>query len=315
MEDEFPFRVCFDDEQAVDNGGVSRDLFSGYWEEVYKLLFDSGSTVIPSVHPHVEISKFKILGTILLHGYLACGYLPVRIVFPVLAATLLGPSVRVDDTIHLKSFCEYLSLYDQSVLKKAIQSPTFIPDVQASVINLLSKFGCRETPTLKNVKNLVVQLAVHEFTIQPLGAVYSMNSGIPQAHKTFWEKITVGDLYEIYQTLGATAESVLQTLKEPFFHNKAQQRVFCYLQQMIGNMKPSEVSKFLRFVTGSSVLVSECIEVKFNSLSGIARLIAHICSYTFELPTSYTTYQEFEEEINDVISNDLLVYGCNLTKC
>lgn len=190
VEDEFPFRVCFDDEQAVDSGGVSRDMFSGYWEEVYPLSFDSGSTVIPSVHPHVDISKFKILGTILSHGYLACGYLPVRIVFPVPAATLMGPGIHVDDSILLGSFCEYLSVYDQSVLKKAIQSPTFTPDIQESVVNMLSKFGCRETPTPKNVKNLVVQLALHEFTIQPLGAVYSMNSGIPQTHKSFWEKIT-----------------------------------------------------------------------------------------------------------------------------
>ena len=27
LEDEFPFRIAFDDEQAVDTGGVSRDLF------------------------------------------------------------------------------------------------------------------------------------------------------------------------------------------------------------------------------------------------------------------------------------------------
>ena len=31
LADEFPFRVAFDDEQALDTGGVSRDLFSAFW--------------------------------------------------------------------------------------------------------------------------------------------------------------------------------------------------------------------------------------------------------------------------------------------
>ena len=32
---EFPFRIRYEDEQAVDTGGVCRDMFSGFWEQAY----------------------------------------------------------------------------------------------------------------------------------------------------------------------------------------------------------------------------------------------------------------------------------------
>lgn len=33
--EEYPFRVQYENELAVDTGGVCRDLFSAFWEEAY----------------------------------------------------------------------------------------------------------------------------------------------------------------------------------------------------------------------------------------------------------------------------------------
>ena len=79
--------------------------------------------------------------------------------------------------------------------------------------------------------------------------------------------------------------------------NAAQERVFCYLQQYIGSMTQDELHKFLRFVTGSSIMPTSLI-VTFNSESGLAcRPIGHTCSNTIELSSTYVTYLEFIEEI------------------
>ena len=32
---EFPFRITYKDEEAIDTGGVARDMFSTFWEEAY----------------------------------------------------------------------------------------------------------------------------------------------------------------------------------------------------------------------------------------------------------------------------------------
>ena len=97
--DEFPFRIAFDDEVAVDKGGVARDLFSGFWNVAYKKHFDgaSGGSLVATIHPHVDMGIFPILGSIISHGYLACEFLPIECAFPILAATLLGPSIKIED--------------------------------------------------------------------------------------------------------------------------------------------------------------------------------------------------------------------------
>ena len=41
------------------------------------------------------------------------------------------------------------------------------------------------------------------------------------------------------------------------------------------------------------------IHITFNSISSFARwIIAHTCSCTLEVPTTYTSYTEFEKEVN-----------------
>ena len=59
------FRVAFDDEQALDTGGVSRDLFSAFWNIACQKLFDGSGTFIPAIHPHMDMQVFPLLGRIL----------------------------------------------------------------------------------------------------------------------------------------------------------------------------------------------------------------------------------------------------------
>ena len=73
---EYPFRIKYTNERAVDTGGVSRDFFSGFWEIAYVKDFDDGSTYIPSVHPHTDLSHYVVLGSILAHGLMSSGFPP-----------------------------------------------------------------------------------------------------------------------------------------------------------------------------------------------------------------------------------------------
>lgn len=69
-------------------------------------------------------------------------------------------------------------------------------------------------------------------------------------------------------------------------------------------MKVEEVKKFLRYVTGSTVLIKENLTISFNALSGLARRpIAHTCSYILELSHTYPTYVEFEQEFSSILNN------------
>ncbi len=102
--------------------------------------------------------------------------------------------------------------------------------------------------------------------------------------------------------LTASPEKVLEVLSEPYTVDQNQERVIDYLRQYIGDMKAEEIRRFLRFVTGSSVCTSRAISLSFNALSGFDRRpIGHICSSLLELPSTYSTYEEFATEFRSIL--------------
>lgn len=92
---QFPLSVKFQGEAGLDFGGVGRDFFSAFWEQAYKRMFDGAALLTPVSHADVDMSHFDILRRVLSHGYLCCGFLPTRIAYPVLAAVIFGPSVKI----------------------------------------------------------------------------------------------------------------------------------------------------------------------------------------------------------------------------
>jgi len=124
-----------------------------------------------------------------------------------------------------------------------------------------------------------------------MAALCAISSGIPSREKPFWQSYSIQELYSVYLALCATPAKVLAILEEPERVNLCQLRVMGYLQRFVGNMK-NEVRRFLRFTTGSSVLVVNRISVTFNNLSGLARRpIAHTYGSVFELPSTYVIYR------------------------
>ena len=89
---EYPFRVKFDREQAIDSGGVSRDFCSAFWEVAYEKAFDGNILLSPALYSNVNLESLKTIGAIISHMYLAIGFIPVRISLPSLACIFLGPN-------------------------------------------------------------------------------------------------------------------------------------------------------------------------------------------------------------------------------
>lgn len=65
---------------------------------------------------------FSMLGTITSHGFLSCGFLPIRIAFPVLSCIVYGPTVSIPTAMLLKSFEDYLTSYESGIVKGYVVS-------------------------------------------------------------------------------------------------------------------------------------------------------------------------------------------------
>ena len=180
---EFPLRIKF----AVDLGGVCREMFAAFWEEAYKLYFDGSTLLSPVLHPHIDMHSLPKLGVILSHGYLCSGFLPTRIVLPVLVYILLCTTVEFPSSILVNAFADTLSSHEASRLKEAlgVQGREFSEELKGSLISILSRFGCRVIPTPQNFQSQIVQIATRR-TIPCREAYCKENKGEPCTSKLMY---------------------------------------------------------------------------------------------------------------------------------
>ena len=201
----------FQDEDGINFGGVSRDFFSGFWEQAYKIMFDGAALLAPISHAETPMNEFTVLGKVLSHGYLCCGFLPCRIAFPVLASVLLGPSVTISQDIYLQSFSDFLSIVDRKVLYDALEAQEFTEHMKTCVINILSRFGCRDVSGPGSLKR---NLAEHNFHSQPFAAISIMNTAIPAKHMQFWQATDLPNFYNVYLSWEANSSKVLVKIEQ-----------------------------------------------------------------------------------------------------
>ena len=305
---ESPLYTAYDSELAVDEGGVTRDMFSAFWEEAYSRLFDGATILIPLIHSQTDMGVFPILGKVISHGYLSSGYLPVRISLPSLIAMFLGPSVNIPRSFLLDALMDYISDNEREKLKIALQykgtSSSFpTQEMKSDVISILSRLGCREVPTPRNLAELIVNVAKYEFCSKPAAAITMINCGIPDEHKPFWTDLGIDGINGIYTSLTVTSDKILKII-DGDCQSPGEERILAYLTSLIGNMKTNDLRNFLRFTTGSSVCIASKISVTFNSSSGLARRpIAHTCSNTLELSASYVNYHDFSAEWHAILGD------------
>lgn len=67
----------------------------------------------------------------------------------------------------------------------------FSSQLQEILLNILSRFGCRQMPTPSNLRACLIQVAQFEFCSKPAAAVSLMHSGVPSMHANFWQQRSV----------------------------------------------------------------------------------------------------------------------------
>ena len=292
-------------ECPIDQGGVTRDMYSAFWDACYSKLFDGSNLLVPLLHPQTDTSIFPIIGRIISHGYLVSGYLPVRVALPCLLGILCGPGTVVPQQVLQDTFLDYISVTEKSLFKEALSAGVFTEDVKEKLMNTLARFACRQLPTPAGLIKCLENIAHYEFCCKPTAAVALIHSGIPASHTYFWCAKGAHGICSIYKTLTVSTSKVLGVLELPLFRNPAEERVCNYLVEMIGNMSDTQLQKFLRFTTGSSVLVAKKLLIEFNGLSGFARRpIAHTCDCVLELPVAYENYSDFFSEWMAILNDD-----------
>ena len=298
---EFPMQIQFKHERGVDLGGLTREFFSAFWAEAFMKLFEGDSTLIPSFHPHTQLSLFETLGKIISHGYLVCGYLPIKIAMPTLLSILFGPKVDIPSPLLLNSLKDHIDPYERSELQQYFASDS--PAVSHVILGFLSRFGCRQIPTRSNISGILLDVAKYQFVQRIEAAISAAHRGIPDSHKAFWQDMGVEGIANAYRSLSIDNRKILSILCCNYKSN-AEEQVFLFLKVYIAHLKPEPLQNFIRYITGSSVLTIDLLLVVFNSSEGFTRApCAHTCSGMLELPISYASYSDFSCEWDSILND------------
>ena len=297
---QYPIIVEFKGEKAVDCGGVSKEMYSSFWEQAYLKLFDGDKVLTPLLHS--SESDFNSLGKVISHGYMVSGHLPVRIALPTLMMMILGPLTRIPPDILIDAFLEFVSSNERLKIKSFLESSvTQYTNMETSeIVSILSKFGCFELPNAENLRRLIVETANLFFVRRSASITLMIHRGIPDQHRFFWTDLDIDGIANVYRLLSVSAEKFLNAIQECEFRNEAEERIYSYLIRMIESMKINSLRNFLRFWTGSSVLITDKLFVIFTY--GYSPF-AHTCGNTLELPLNYTNFQQFEFEWDTILNN------------
>ena len=124
-----------DDEDDNKNSyPVTRSEAAHYFEQC--MLWLEHQPEASTYNIHANLSHYSILGAILSHGFMSCGFLPIQLSFPVIANTLLGCDVVIPDGIIIESFIDFISSYESSIFHQALkyQGATFPSKLQESLM-------------------------------------------------------------------------------------------------------------------------------------------------------------------------------------
>ncbi|XP_057315314.1 uncharacterized protein LOC130656470 isoform X2 [Hydractinia symbiolongicarpus] len=144
--------IWIDPRGQEDNGagsGVSRDIYSSFWNEVYNAYLYGEQERVPQVRHDLYKQEWRAIGMIILKGYVDTGYFPISLSRAFLCFCLFG---EVPEELLISSFLKYLSSDESQLVTKAIgkneelkKKPEF-----PSMKNIV-KFYERLEPTTKKV--------------------------------------------------------------------------------------------------------------------------------------------------------------------
>uniref|UniRef100_A0A1Y1M514 HECT domain-containing protein n=1 Tax=Photinus pyralis TaxID=7054 RepID=A0A1Y1M514_PHOPY len=300
--------IVFKGELGSDFGGLTKEAFTIFWNEVVIDYFRGEDVIIPFLPLHRirrDKMNFKLIGRILTHMFILTKNLPTKL--PLCVYLLLLNNEEISDEIIMNDFKLFVTKAESTLISKAISSFSQLSTVELYRLQeFYSSYGMYDIPREDQIQEQILTLATDILISKPKDFITIMRSGILDTHlTTVWNVMTVDELSTILNQLKPSPQKVVDCIvqREQELTND-QSRVFYYLQQFVLSLSDSDLQKFLLFVTGSIHLPSSIL-VTFNNLNGLNRRpIAHTCSNLIEISSSYSYYQEFTREMKQYLAHD-----------
>lgn len=296
-------KMYFINEKAIDDAGVSREVYSAFWEQFLQQC-EGETERVPRLRPDFGEAEWQAIGRIWVKGLLDHGILPVMLSKAFILACIHGIE-SVDAEILMSSFLNYLAPVEKAVVERAIEGAMQEGD-EEDLLDLFSQMGSHYYPPKGNLRPALETMAHKAILQQPKFVLDSFTSVTALVRANLPEKDSVVRLYDSKKATGKRVAQLLETTNVVL--SQRERTAFSHLQRYVKNADDPKAERFLRFCTGSCVICVDKIMVSFNAESGFGRRpVAHTCGATLELPCTYGSFPEFHTEFDHILSSNYLV--------
>ena len=202
--------------------------------------------------------------------------MPVRISLPFLQLSFFN-SVT---TSIIDAFFDLIPEDEVKTLKVAITD--FASVDKDELLDILDHHDCKTAPTEENILKILQEIAHKEIIQVPMFIIDCFQPVMKNI------EISEEKLNKLYKDLIPNSRVINSMLKFPESMTSEEQTVAKHLQRFVRELSGDLLRKFLRFCTGSDLLLTEKIDVSFVNVAGLARRpVAHTCSCLLELSRTF----------------------------
>ena len=147
---EYRIEILFDGENANEDR-LAREAFDIFMNDLLLKTFDGREQYVPVISPEMTEDDYQLIGSIMYLFFINFGIFPIQLAQKSLIhifGNTLSPSIL------LSSFFTTISKRKEKVLFEAYQEISF---ERLSVIDVLSTYGIRSSPTTENVSDLILK--------------------------------------------------------------------------------------------------------------------------------------------------------------
>ncbi|XP_013888865.1 uncharacterized protein LOC106536203 [Austrofundulus limnaeus] len=287
-------------EKAFDSDGVSREVYSAFWEHFLEQC-EGEDERVPRLRPDFTEKHWQAVGRVWLKGYLDHNIIPIQLSPAFILACFQGVN-SVDTELLMMSFSKFLSAPERVAVDRALQG-NMDEDAEEDLLDLFSRIGSHSLPSKENLQASLSTIAHKVLLQEPKFVIDSFHSCFYNAVPSLGTKESIIELYKSKKATNKKVAQMIQPSSETL--NSQEQTALSYLLRYVRSIDQRKLETFLRFCTGSTVLCKDKIEIMFNKLSGLnRRVVAHTCGAVLELPCTYKSYPEFRTELDNMLSGD-----------
>jgi hypothetical protein len=199
-----------------------------------------------------------------------------------------------------QAFLQLLPQSESRTLQSALSDIKSVDEDE--LLEILGQHDTKVSPSQDNLERVVREIA-HKELIQ--SAMYVIDCWSPILKSLHMTQLRLNSLYI---DMFPTTRRVVSVMKFPDTMSPEDHVVANHLKRFVRELEIDPLKKFMRFCTGSDLLLGKEIEIAFVNGTGLARRpVAHTCTCLLELPKSYENFPQFRKEFMSVLNANIWI--------